>query len=131
MNVAVETARRGGILGQRIAGSAYAFDIEVRVGAGVCGKETSLVESIEGKRGVARAKPLRPAHSGLFGPRPSSATFCPSHPFRSFWKRRRLLRRLRGWKIAGNMPVQLAGNVKYGGLFETAFGMTLGELVDM
>ncbi len=62
-------ARRGGMLGNNVAGSAYAFDIEVRVGAGayVCGEETSLLESLEGKRGVVRAKPPLPAHKGLFG----------------------------------------------------------------
>ena len=62
-------ARKGGMLGRRVAGSEFDFDMEVRVGAGayVCGEETSLLESLEGKRGEVRAKPPLPAHKGLFG----------------------------------------------------------------
>ena len=69
MNAAIAAARRAGYLGARIAGSDHAFDLEVRVGAGayVCGEETSLLESLEGKRGMVRAKPPLPAHKGLFG----------------------------------------------------------------
>ena len=69
MEAAIAAARRGGMLGKRVAGSAYAFDLEVRVGAGayVCGEETSLLESLEGRRGIVRAKPPLPAHKGLFG----------------------------------------------------------------
>ena len=68
MQRAVETARRHGLLG-RLLGSDHIFDMEVRVGAGayVCGEETSLLESLEGKRGEVRAKPPLPAHIGLFG----------------------------------------------------------------
>src|ERR1700680_5159015 len=69
MNAAIAAARRGGYLGGQIAGSAHSFDLEVRVGAGayVCGEETSLLESLEGRRGIVRAKPPLPAHKGLFG----------------------------------------------------------------
>ena len=69
MEIAIREARQGGFLGAHVAGSPYAFDIEVRVGAGayVCGEETSLLESLEGKRGEVRAKPPLPAHIGLFG----------------------------------------------------------------
>jgi formate dehydrogenase iron-sulfur subunit len=69
LELALDAARKGGVLGVGVAGSAHSFDIEVRVGAGayVCGEETSLLESIEGKRGVVRAKPPLPAHKGLFG----------------------------------------------------------------
>jgi len=69
LNDAIRAARRGAMLGRSIAGSPLAFDIEVRVGAGayVCGEETSLLDSLEGKRGVVRAKPPLPAHKGLFG----------------------------------------------------------------
>ena len=69
MESAIATARTGGMLGRCVAGSEYGFDIEVRVGAGayVCGEETSLLESLEGKRGQVRAKPPLPAHKGLFG----------------------------------------------------------------
>src|SRR5690349_9505088 len=69
MNAAINVARRTGYLGEDIAGSRHAFDLEVRVGAGayVCGEETSLLESLEGRRGIVRAKPPLPAHKGLFG----------------------------------------------------------------
>src|SRR5690606_28250724 len=69
MREAIVIARNGGILGTSVLGSAHAFDMEVRVGAGayVCGEETSLLNSLEGKRGVVRAKPPLPAIEGLFG----------------------------------------------------------------
>src|SRR6266702_4022878 len=69
MNAAFAAARRDGYLGARIGGSNHSFDLEVRVGAGayVCGEETSLLESLEGRRGIVRAKPPLPAHKGLFG----------------------------------------------------------------
>ena len=67
---AVRIAREAGFLGPNILGSGYAFEIELRMGAGayVCGEETSLLESLEGKRGIVRAKPPLPAHKGLFAP---------------------------------------------------------------
>ncbi len=133
MEIAIKLAREGGMLGPKVAGSGYAYDMEVRVGAGayVCGEETSLLESLEGKRGEVRAKPPLPAHIGLFG-QPTvinnvlslatvpiimsdGATF-----YRDFGMGR----------SRGTMPIQLAGNIKHGGLFETAFGISLGELVD-
>jgi formate dehydrogenase iron-sulfur subunit len=133
MEAAIVAARRGGLLGQRAGGSSFAFDLEVRVGAGayVCGEETSLLDSLEGKRGQVRAKPPLPAHQGLFG-RPTvinNVLSFASVPvildqgaafYRDFGMGR----------SRGTMPIQLAGNIKYGGLFETAFGITLGELVD-
>src|SRR5271154_6438346 len=69
MNAAIAAAKRAGYLGSRICGSEHSFDLEVRVGAGayVCGEETSLLESLEGRRGLVRAKPPLPAHKGLFG----------------------------------------------------------------
>jgi formate dehydrogenase iron-sulfur subunit len=109
------------------------FDIEVRVGAGayVCGEETSLLNSLEGKRGEVRAKPPLPALKGLFG-QPTVVNNV-------------LTLAAVPWIMAnggeayaaygmgrskGTMPVQLAGNIKHGGLFEVAFGITLGELVN-
>jgi formate dehydrogenase iron-sulfur subunit len=133
MEVAIAAARRGGVLGPRIADSSHAFDIEVRVGAGayVCGEETSLLESIEGKRGVVRAKPPLPAHKGLFG-RPTVINNVLS--FASvpviLQQGAAFYRDFGMGRSRGTMPIQLAGNVKHGGLFETAFGITLGELVD-
>src|ERR1019366_3122910 len=69
MEAAIAAARRGGLLGNRVAGSSFAFDMAGRVGAGayVCGEETPLLDSLEGKRGQVRAKPPLPAHKGLFG----------------------------------------------------------------
>jgi formate dehydrogenase iron-sulfur subunit len=133
MEAAVAGARRGGMLGRRVADSAHAFDIEVRVGAGayVCGEETSLLESIEGKRGIVRAKPPLPAHQGLFG-RPTVINNVLSFASVPVILERgaAFYREFGMGRSRGTMPIQLAGNVRHGGLFETAFGITLGELVD-
>ena len=109
------------------------FVVEVRVGAGayVCGEETSLLNSLEGKRGEVRAKPPLPALEGLFG-KPTvvnnvltlaAVPWILAHggdAYAAFGMGR----------SKGTMPVQIAGNVKHGGLFEVAFGITLGELVN-
>lgn len=133
MEAAIKAARSGGMLGKRVGGSDFMFDLEVRAGAGayVCGEETSLLESIEGKRGVVRAKPPLPAHKGLFG-KPtvinnvlslSAVPFVLAEGAKAYFD-------FGMGRSRGTMPIQLAGNIKYGGLFETAFGATLGELVD-
>jgi formate dehydrogenase iron-sulfur subunit len=133
MEVAIAAARRGGFLGKRVADSSFAFDMEVRVGAGayVCGEETSLLDSLEGKRGQVRAKPPLPAHKGLFG-RPTVINNVLSFATTPIImaKGGAFYRDFGMGKSRGTMPIQLAGNIKYGGLFETAFGITLGELVD-
>jgi formate dehydrogenase iron-sulfur subunit len=131
MQRAVETARQHGLLG-RLLGSAYEFDMEVRVGAGayVCGEETSLLESLEGKRGEVRAKPPLPALEGLFG-KPTiinNVLTLSAVPYVLAEGARAYADYGMG-RSRGTMPIQLAGNVKNGGLFETAFGITLGELV--
>jgi formate dehydrogenase iron-sulfur subunit len=133
MTQAVEIAHRTGVLGASVLGSAHAFDIEIRTGAGayVCGEETALLNSLEGKRGIVRAKPPLPAHKGLFD--------CPtvinnvislaSVPiildkgpiyYKDFGMGR----------SRGTIPIQIAGNVRHRGLYEAAFGLTLGEIVD-
>jgi formate dehydrogenase iron-sulfur subunit len=87
LKAAIPIARRAGLLGADVAGCKRAFDLEVRVGAGayVCGEETALLESLEGRRGIVRAKPPLPAHEGLFG-KPTVTTTCsPSRPCRSSW----------------------------------------------
>ncbi|WP_018898018.1 NADH-quinone oxidoreductase subunit NuoF [Rhizobium sp. 2MFCol3.1] len=133
MTEAVEIAVRAGVLGPSVLGSGKAFEIEIRTGAGayVCGEETALLNSLEGKRGIVRAKPPLPAHKGLFD--------CPtvinnvislaSVPvimdkgavhYRDFGIGR----------SRGTIPLQIAGNVKHPGLHEVAFGLTLGEIVD-
>ena len=133
MNVAIAIARRAGLLGEHIAGSRHSFDLEVRVGAGayVCGEETSLLESLEGRRGIVRAKPPLPAHHGLFG-QPTvvnNVLSLAAIPF-ILDQGAKAYSDFGMGRSRGTMPIQLAGNVRYGGLFETAFGITLGELVD-
>ncbi|RUX76009.1 NADH-quinone oxidoreductase subunit NuoF [Mesorhizobium sp. M7A.F.Ca.US.006.04.2.1] len=133
MNKAVEIARKAGVLGASVLGSPHAFDMEIRVGAGayVCGEETALLDSLEGKRGMVRAKPPLPAHKGLFG-KPTvinNVISLASVPVimdkgGAFYKDFGMGR------SRGTIPVQIAGNVKFAGLFEAAFGMTLGEIVD-
>src|SRR6476660_2653320 len=133
MNAAIAAARRTGYIGERIVGSNHNFDLEVRVGAGayVCGEETSLLESLEGRRGIVRAKPPLPAHKGLFG-RPTVINNVLSFaaiPFILAGGAKAYADFGMG-RTRGTMPIQLAGNIKHGGLFETAFGVTLGELID-
>lgn len=133
MRAAIDIARAAGVLGGSILGSTHAFDMEVRVGAGayVCGEETSLLNSLEGQRGIVRAKPPIPALEGLFG-KPTvvnnvlslatvpwiMANGAAAYAAHGIGRSR------------GTMPLQIAGNVKHGGLFEVAFGLSLGEIVD-
>lgn len=110
------------------------LEIELRVGAGayVCGEETALLNSIEGKRGVVRAKPPLPAIEGLFG--------CPTVvnnvltiaaiPHILSEDGAALYACLGVERSLGTMPIQLAGNIRHGGLYETAFGISLGDLVN-
>jgi formate dehydrogenase iron-sulfur subunit len=132
LEAAIEAARAAGYLGADIRGSGKRFDLEVRMGAGsyVCGEETAMLESLEGRRGIVRAKPPLPAVSGLFG-RPTAVNnvvTLASVPailaqgaahYRDFGQGR----------SRGTLAVQLAGNVKRGGLVEVAFGVTLRELL--
>ena len=130
---AIELARAAGLLGANVLGSGYAFDIEARLGAGayICGEETSLLESLEGKRGQVRAKPPLPAISGLFG-RPTvinnvlsfaSVPWILEHGGRAYAD-------YGAGRSFGTQPFQLAGNIRYGGLVELAFGATIRELVE-
>jgi formate dehydrogenase iron-sulfur subunit len=133
MAEAIAAARREGVLGRGVAGSTHDFDIEIRVGAGsyVCGEETALLESLEGRRGTVRAKPPLPAHRGLFG-KPTVVNNVISFASVPIVMSEGAVfyRDLGMGRSRGTMPIQLAGNVKRGGLFETAFGLTLAELVD-
>jgi formate dehydrogenase iron-sulfur subunit len=133
MRRAIEVARQANILGAAVPGSPNAFDMEVRVGAGayVCGEETSLLESLEGKRGQVRAKPPLPAHIGLFG-KPTvinNVISLASVPV-ILDKGAGFYRDFGMGRSRGTIPIQIAGNVKHGGLFEAGFGMSLGEIVD-
>jgi len=132
LNEAIDNAKAGGYLGDNILGSGRTFNLQVRKAAGayVCGEETAMLESIEGKRGMVRAKPPLPALEGLFG-KPTvinnviSLSAVPLIMSRGaeFYKNYGMGR------SRGTLPMQLAGNLKYGGLVEKAFGVTLRELL--
>ena len=132
MEAACVIARDAGVLGN-VLNSGHQFDIEIRVGAGayVCGEETSLLNSLEGKRGTVRAKPPLPALQGFMG-RPTvvnNVISLATVPV-IFEKGAQHYADFGLGRSKGTMPIQIAGNVKFGGLFETAFGMPLGDLVN-
>lgn len=129
---AIHRAELAGFLGDDLLGSGRRFSLEVRKAAGayVCGEETALLESLEGKRGIVRAKPPLPALQGLFG-RPTvvnNVITLATVPLI-------LARGAQAYKdygvgrSRGTLPIQLAGNIKHGGLVEKAFGVTLRELL--
>jgi formate dehydrogenase iron-sulfur subunit len=132
LRAAIERAREAGWLGASLLGSGLAFDLEVRVGAGsyVCGEETAMLESLEGRRGIVRAKPPLPAVRGLFG-RPTLIqnvlTFASVPDILADGAA--AYRALGVDRSTGTMPFQLAGNVRFGGLVELPFGVTLRTLV--
>lgn len=129
---AIEIARINGYLGKTVAGSDYQFDLELRLGAGayICGEETSMLESLEGKRGEVRPKPPLPAVKGLFG-KPSVInnvitlasvpTILAHGPA--------VYQEYGVGNSRGTLPFQLAGNLKHTGLVELAFGGTLEVLL--
>ena len=132
MEKAIVLANKENYLGESILGTKRNFQLEVRKAAGsyVCGEETAMLESLEGKRGIVRAKPPIPALNGLFG-KPTVVnnvlTFT-SVPLilakgASYFKNYGIGR------STGTLPFQLAGNIKHGGIYEKAFGVTLRELV--
>ena len=130
---AIEAARKAGWLGDNVRGSGFKFDIELRIGAGayVCGEETSLLESLEGKRGIVRAKPPLPAHEGLFvKPTVVNNVLSMGTVPMILEKGAQHYADLGVGRSRGTMPLQIAGNVKYGGLFETDFGIPLGTIVN-
>ncbi len=133
MRAAVKIARQRGVLGADVLGSGRAFDMEIRQGAGayVCGEETSLLNSLEGKRGVVRAKPPLPALEGFLG-RPTvvnNVISLATVPV-IFEKGAQHYADFGLGRSRGTVTLQIAGNVKHGGLYETAFGLTLGEVVN-
>jgi formate dehydrogenase iron-sulfur subunit len=132
MNEAIRAAEAGGFLGDDILGSGKTFWLEVRKGAGsyVCGEETALLESLEGKRGIVRAKPPLPAITGLFG-QPTlinNVITLASVPL-ILARGAEFYRDFGVGRSRGTLPMQLAGNIKQGGLVEKAFGVTLRELL--
>jgi formate dehydrogenase iron-sulfur subunit len=134
MQVAIDIAYARGWLGREILGSGLSFDLFVRVGAGayICGEETSMLESLEGKRGVIRAKPPIPALRGLFG-RPTVVNNVISLASVPSIMSEGGAETYNGHGVGrsrGTQVFQLAGNIARGGIVETGFGITLGELVD-
>lgn len=132
LNKAIAIARETSWLGNDIQGSGHAFDLEVRIGAGayICGEETSMLDSLEGKRGQVRYKPPLPALKGLFG-KPTvinNVISLASVPI-ILAKGGAYYRDFGMGRSKGTLPFQLAGNLKQGGLVELAFGVTLRELL--
>jgi formate dehydrogenase iron-sulfur subunit len=133
LNQAAKAAREAGWLGESVLGSGMRFEVHVRVGAGsyVCGEETALLESLEGKRGVVRAKPPLPAHEGLFGmPTVVNNVLSLATVPMILADGAAAYAALGTGRSRGTQVLQIAGNVRYGGIFETEFGMTLGEVVE-
>ena len=125
-------ARARGYLGETSLGSGKRFDLEVRRGAGayICGEETAMLESLEGKRGMVRYKPPLPALQGLFG-KPTvvnNVITLASVPI-ILDRGADFYRDYGMGRSRGTLPIQLAGNIKHGGLVEKAFGITLRELL--
>jgi formate dehydrogenase iron-sulfur subunit len=132
LDAAIAAAHARNYLGENIQGSGKQFELEVRMGGGayICGEETSLLESLEGKRGQVRFKPPLPALQGLFG-KPTvinNVITLASVPI--------ILDRGADYyqhygmgRSRGTLPIQLTGNIKHGGLVEKAFGATLRELL--
>ena len=132
LTTAIQRARAAGWLGSDVLGSGKAFDVHVRLGAGsyVCGEETAMLESLEGKRGIVRAKPPLPALEGLWG-KPTVVNNVMTlaavpyildqggEAYAAYGTGRSL----------GTLPYQLAGNIKQGGLVEVPLGVTIRELL--
>ena len=129
---ALATAYEHKLLGADVLGSGRRFELELRIGAGayICGEETSLLDSLEGKRGEVRAKPPLPAIKGLFG-KPTvvnNVITLASVPI-VLERGAEFYRDFGMGRSRGTLPLQLAGNIKQGGLVEKAFGLTLRELL--
>ncbi|MFC3627793.1 formate dehydrogenase beta subunit [Vogesella amnigena] len=132
MNEAMARATAAGFLGDNILGSGKAFRLQVRKAAGayVCGEETAMLESIEGKRGVVRAKPPLPALAGLFGQPTVINNVITLATVPVILARGAAFYAGYGMgRSRGTLPFQLAGNLKFGGLVEKAFGLTLNQLL--
>ncbi len=132
LNEAIAKAEKAGYLGDKICGSSHTFNLEVRRAAGayICGEETSLLESLEGKRGQVRFKPPLPAIEGLFG-KPTvvnNVISLATVPI-ILDKGAQYYADYGMGRSRGTLPIQLAGNIKHGGLVELAFGATLRELL--
>ena len=133
MKEAIGIAKAAGWLGNNIQGTDKSFDLEVRRGAAayICGEETAMLESLEGKRGMVRFKPPIPALEGLFG-KPTVINNVLSFAAVPFILAQggAAYKNYGMGRSRGTLPFQLAGNIKHGGLVEKAFGVTLRQLVE-
>jgi formate dehydrogenase iron-sulfur subunit len=132
LDAAIAAATAKNYLGDNIQGSGKQFILDVRMGGGayICGEETSLLESLEGKRGQVRFKPPLPALQGLFG-KPTvinNVITLASVPI-ILDRGAEYYQNFGMGRSRGTLPIQLAGNIKHGGLVEVAFGATLRELL--
>jgi formate dehydrogenase iron-sulfur subunit len=133
MQQAAATAYQAGLLGDSVLGSGRAFHLDIRVGAGsyVCGEETAMLESLEGKRGIVRAKPPVPALQGLFGkPTIVNNVLTLATVPAILTMGAAAYAALGDSASAGTQVFQLSGNIRHGGAVEVPFGVTLGEMVD-
>jgi formate dehydrogenase iron-sulfur subunit len=132
MREAIARATAAGHIGASLRGRGPAFRMDVRLGAGsyVCGEETAMLESLEGKRGIVRAKPPLPAVAGLYGwPSVINNVITFASVPRILADGAQAYHGFGAGRSRGTLPFQIAGNVKQGGLVELPFGVTLRELV--
>ncbi|NJE54736.1 NADH-quinone oxidoreductase subunit NuoF [Thermococcus sp. 21S9] len=132
LRIALKQAKERGFLGENILGSGFSFDIEIKEGAGafVCGEETALIASIEGKRGMPRPRPPYPAQKGLFG-KPTNINNVETWAnvpwiIRHGWK---AFASLGTEKSKGTKVFALSGKIKHGGNVEVPMGTTLREIL--
>jgi formate dehydrogenase iron-sulfur subunit len=133
MTTAIELAYLHGMIGESVLGSGKQFDLAVRVGAGayICGEETAMLESLEGRRGVVRAKPPLPAHEGLFGkPTVINNVLTLAAVPGILADGAGAYAELGVNNSRGTQIFQLGGNIARGGVVECAFGVTLGRLIE-
>ena len=132
LKIAIDQAREYGILGENIFGTDFSFDIEIRLGAGafVCGEETALLESIEGKRGQPRVKPPYPAQSGLWG-KPTLINNVETYAniAQIILKGAKWYSSIGTETSKGTKVFALGGNVNNIGLVEVPMGTTLREII--
>jgi formate dehydrogenase iron-sulfur subunit len=132
MQAAISACAAAGVIGDAILGSGRAFRLEARLGAGayICGEETALLESLEGKRGIVRAKPPIPALAGLFGKPTIVNNVLTFAAVPDILAKGGAAYAAHGvGRSRGTLPVQLGGNVRFGGLYEVPFGVRLGEII--
>ncbi len=133
LDKAIKIALKENILGSNILGKGINFDIEIRMGAGayICGEETSLLESLEGKRGQIRSKPPLPAIKGLFGfPTVVNNVITLSTLPTIMTNGSKKYSSLGSRDSRGTLTIQLSGNIRNGGLIEVPFGVTLKEIIE-